>query len=600
MNFINRIHLIITFLLLLTLNPSSVTGEDDIKCLQGVQKSVTDPQSNLLTWNFSNTTRGFICSFSGVTCWNDQENRLISLTLRDFGLAGTISSDLQLCASLQNLDLSGNKLTGSIPSEICTWLPYLVMLDLSDNEFTGDIPASLGNCSFLNTIVLSGNKLSGSIPDQLSKLGRLNKFSVADNDLSGSIPSSLSKFDSSDFDGNNGLCGKPLAKCGSLSKKNLTIIIAAGVFGAVGSLLLGLGLWWWCSSKSNRKRRNGVDIDDDSSSWADRLRPYKLVQVSLFQKPLVKVKLVDLMIATNNFSRENVIVSTKTGTTYRADLSDGSTLAIKRLNRCKLHERQFRVEMNNLGQLRHPNLTPLLGYCVAEEEKLLVYKYMSNGTLSSVLHKNDKNGNLLDWPTRFRIAVSAARGLAWFHHGCRPAILLQDVSSNAIFLDDDYNARIVDFGLARLLTSASDQPNEISFAKSDPVENSSTMVASAKGDTYGFGVVLMELATGQRPLKPTAAEDGFKGNLVNWVNQLSTSGRIEDAIDRNLYGIGHDDEIIQVLRIAAKCVSTEPKSRWSMYRVSEALNSIAQEPGVSQHYDEFPLLFDINDLNESI
>ncbi|KAK9065063.1 hypothetical protein SSX86_016446 [Deinandra increscens subsp. villosa] len=589
--------LFITLLLLITIEPSSVFAEDDVKCLRGVQRSLDDPKSELSTWNFSNSTKGSICSFSGVTCWNDQENRVISLALRDFGLAGSIPSDLQFCESLQILDLSGNNLTGPIPTGICSWLPYLVTLDLSNNEFTGEIPATLGNCSFLNTIILSGNRLSGSIPVQISNLGRLTKFSVTNNDLSGSIPSSLSNFDSSDFNGNNGLCGKPLAKCGSLSKKNLIIIIAAGVFGAVGSLLLGFGLWWWCSNRSNRKRRNGIDRDDHSNSWADRLRAYKLVQVSLFQKPLVKVKLVDLMIATNNFSREHVIVSTKTGTTYRADLSDGSTLAIKRLNNCKLHEILFRVEMNRLGQLRHPNLTPLLGYCVAEEEKLLVYKYMSNGSLSSVLHKD---GNLLDWPNRFRIAVSAARGLAWLHHGCRPAILLQDVSSGCIFLDEDYNARIVDFGLARLLTSSSDQPNEISFAKGDLGEYSSTMVASAKGDTYGFGVVLMELATGQKPFKPAAAEEGFKGSLVDWVNQLSSSGRIKDAIDRNLYGTGHDDEIIQVLRIAGNCVAPQPESRWSMYRISEALANIAQEPGASQHYDEFPLLFDLNDLDEII
>ncbi|KAK9052435.1 hypothetical protein SSX86_029064 [Deinandra increscens subsp. villosa] len=578
-----------TLLLFITLlcEPPLVVAEDDVKCLRGVQRSLDDPRSEISTWNFSNSTSGFICSFSGVTCWNDQENRLISLTLRDFGLAGTIPSDLHFCESLQNLDLSGNNLSGSIPSEICNWLPYLVSLDLSDNGFTGEIPASLGNCSFLNTLFLSGNKLSGTIPVQLSNLGRLNRFSVADNDLTGSIPSSLSNFDSSYFDGNNGLCGKPLTKCGALSKKNLTIIVAAGVLGAVGSLLLGLGLWWWCASRSNRRRRSGIDRDDDSSSWADKVRPYKLVQVSLFQKPLVKVRLVDLMIATNNFSRENVIISTQTGTAYRADLSDGSTLAIKRLNTCKLHERQFRVEMNNLGQLRHPNLTPLLGYCIAGDEKLLVYKYMSNGTLSSVLHKN---GNLLDWPTRFRIARSAARGLAWLHHGCRPAILLQNVSSDAIFLDEEYNARIVDFGLARLFTSSSDQ---INFANGDLGEYSSTMVASSKGNTYGFGVVLMELATGQTPRRPTIAEEGFKGNLVDWVNQLFTSGRIEDAVDKNLHGTGHDDEIIQVLRIAGNCVASQPQSRWSMCRVSEALNNIVQEPGVSQHYDEFPLLFDL-------
>lgn len=591
---------LITFVLLSCIqSSSSAVAEDDVRCLQSVRRSIADPGSPFTTWNFANTTRGFICSFLGVTCWNDQENRVITLTLREAGLAGTIPSDLEYCGSLQNLDLSDNNLNGSIPSDICVWLPYLVSIDLSNNKFTGEIPATLANCSFLNSIVLSGNKLSGSIPVQFSNLGRLTRFSVADNDLSGSIPSGLSNFESSSFDGNNGLCGKPLSKCGSLSKKNLVIIIAAGVLGAVGSLLLGFGLWWWCSTKSTRKRRNGIDRDDDSNSWADRLRAYKLVQVSLFQKPLVKVKVVDLMIATNNFSRDSIIITTKTGTTYKAILSDGSALAIKRLNTCKLHERQFRLEMNRLGQLRHPNLTPLLGYCIVEEEKLLVYKYMSNGTLSSALHNN---GSLLDWPTRFRIAQSAARGLAWLHHGCRPAILLQTVSSDVIFLDEDYDARIVDFGLARLLTS-SDQETETNISNGDFHE-----YISEKGDTYGFGIVLMELATGQKPLEVSVngnvnvnpSEEGYKGILVDWVNKFSASGRIKDVIDKNLVGKGHDDEILQVLKIAGNCVASQPKVKMSMYRVSEMLSNISQEPGLSQHYDEFPLLFNIHDLDEIV
>ena len=134
----------------------------------------------------------------------------------------------------------------------------------------------------------------------------------------------------------------------------------------------------------NKRRKRGYGVRG-GDGWAERLRAHKLVQVSLFQKPLVKVKLADLMAATNNFSPENIIVSTRTGTTYKAVLPDGSVLAIKRLNTCKLGEKQFRLEMNRLGQLRHPNLAPLSGFCVVEDEKLLVYKHMSNGTLYSLL-----------------------------------------------------------------------------------------------------------------------------------------------------------------------------------------------------------------------
>ncbi|XP_076914428.1 inactive LRR receptor-like serine/threonine-protein kinase BIR2 [Bidens hawaiensis] len=586
---------ILRYVMLITLtglfsSPPSVAA-DDANCLRGVHSSLRDPDSRLHSWNFNNNTAGFVCTFEFIRCWNDQENRVLELTPRDLGLIGSLPSDLRFCGSLQKLDLSGNNLTGSIPSNLCTWLPYLVDLDLSRNQLTGEIPAGLGKCSYLNSLILSDNQLSGSIPSEFVNLGRLNKLSVANNDLTGQIPSTLSKLDAAGFEGNKGLCGDPIGGCGGLKTKNLAIFIAAGVFGGAASLLIGLGLWWWCFMRSKRRRRNGVVGEGGGSgSWSYKLRSHKLVQVFLFQKPLEKVRLVDLMMATNNFSKESIITETRTGTTYKAVLRDGSALAVKRLSWCKLQERLFQAEMNALGNLRHPNLTPLLGYCVVEDEKLLVYKHMSNGTLSSLLAKQF---SLLDWPTRFNIGLGAARGLAWLHHGCRPAILHQNISSNAIFVDEEYDARIVDAGLARLLNLSSNHSNESSFGEFGYVapEYSTTMVASLKGDTYGFGVVLLELATGQKATNVTVAEEGYKGNLVDWVNQLAGSGQIKTAIDKNIRGMGDDEKIVEFMRIAGNCV-TKAKARWSMYEVYEALNGMTEGLGLSEHYDQFPLLFD--------
>ncbi|OAY29872.1 inactive LRR receptor-like serine/threonine-protein kinase BIR2 [Manihot esculenta] len=574
---------------------SSVIGVDDVKCLQGVKASLSDPQGMLSYWNFANSTSGFLCDFVGVSCWNDQENRIISLQLRQMMLSGQFPESLKDCKNLQNLDLSSNALSGPIPPQICTWLPYLVNLDLSNNDLSGPIPHYLVNCTYLNNLILSDNRLSGPIPIEFSSLGRLKRFSVANNDLTGSIPSFFSNFDAGDFSGNDGLCGKPLgSKCGGLSKKNLAIIIAAGIFGAAASLLFAFGVWWWYHLKHSKRGKRGYGIGrGDETSWADRLRAYRLVQVSLFQKPLVKVKLADLMVATNNFSAENVIISTRTGSTYKAVLPDGSALAIKRLNACKLGEKQFRGEMNLLGQLRHPNLTPLLGFCVVEDEKLLVYKQMSNGTLYALLHGN---GALLDWPTRFRIGLGAARGLAWLHHGCQPPLLHQYICSKVILVDEDFDARIMDFGLARLMNSA--DANESSYIDGGlgefgymAPEYSSTMVPSLKGDVYGFGVVLLELVTGLKPLDFSTSEEGFKGSLVDWVNNLSSSGRMKDAIDKTLCGKGHDEEILQFLKIALNCVVTWPKDRLSMYQVYQSLKGCGDDLGFSEQDDEFPLIF---------
>ncbi|CAI9109600.1 OLC1v1009446C1 [Oldenlandia corymbosa var. corymbosa] len=576
-----------------------VVAEDDVKCLQGVKSSLKDPDGKLSLWSFDNSTVGYICNFVGVTCWNPQENRIINLELRDMNLAGVVPDALQSCHSIQTLDLSGNSLTGPIPPQICDWLPYLTSLDLSNNDLTGTIPEDIVKCSYLNTIVLDDNKLSGSIPYQFSSLNRLKKFSVANNGLTGRVPTFTAVGVELNFDGNHGLCGGPLRKCGGLSKKNMTIIIAAGVFGAAASMLLGFGAWWWYFNKSGRSRRGYGIGRQDSDSWAERLRAHKLTQVMLFQKPLVKVKLADLLAATNNFSAENVVNSTRTGTTYKAVLRDGSALAIKRLSTCKMGDKQFRMEMNRLGQLRHPNLVPLLGFCTVEDEKLLVYKHLSNGTLFALLSGNP---TALDWPTRFRIGLGAARGIAWLHHGCHPPIVHQNISSNVILLDEDYDPRIMDFGLARLMTSS--DSNESSYVNGDlgefgyvAPEYSSTLVASLKGDAYSFGVVLMELATGQKPLEVGGAEEGFKGNLVDWVTLLTGSGRIKDAIDKSLLGKGHDEEIVQFLRIACSCVISRPKDRWSMYQVYESLKSMAERQGHSEQYDEFPLLFGKNDAD---
>lgn len=462
---------------------------------------------------------------------------------------------------------------------------------------TGQIPEDLANCSYLNTLILDDNNLSGGIPYKFSNLQRLKKFSVANNDLSGRVPS----FNYGlvlDFGGNSGLCGGSAGKCGGLSKKSLAIIIAAGVFGAAASVLLGFGLWWWFVTGSGKRRKTGYGVggrDDGggSSNWAEVLRAHKLTQVMLFQKPLVKVKLADLLASTNNFSLENVIVSSRTGTTYKAVLPDGSALAIKRLSSCKIAEKQFRMEMNRLGQLRHPNLVPLLGFCLVEEEKLLIYKHLSNGTLGSTLVGSS---SALDWPTRFRIALGAARGLAWLHHGCHPPILHQNISSNVVMLDEDYDARITDFGLARLM--APSESNESSFAYGDlgevgyvAPEYSSTAVASLKGDVYSFGVVLLELATGLKPLDVSAVDEMFKGNLVDWVSQLSGAGRIKDCIDIQLRGKVNDEGIVKLLKIACNCAVSRPKDRWSMYQVYESMKGIDEAHGFSEQFDEFPLVF---------
>ncbi|OWM76007.1 probable inactive receptor kinase At1g27190 [Punica granatum] len=573
--------------------------EDDVLCLEGIKRSLSDPDGRLSGWDFTNTSVSFICNLDGVTCWNLKESRLLSIRLSSFGLSGRFPESLKYCHSLQSLYLSENSISGPLPPQICSWLPYLVTLDLSNNSLSGPIPPQIADCKFLNDLVLNDNRLSGSIPYEVARLDRLRQLSVAGNGLSGPIPADLSKFSKEAFAGNSGLCGKPLKSCGGLSNKSLAVIIAAGVVGAAVSVILGFLVWWVYFNR--RKRGYGAAGGREDSNWVEFLRAYKLVQVSLFQKPLVKIKLADLLAATNSFDPRNIVSSNQTGVSYRAVLPDGSVLAVKRLCGCNLSEKQFRLEMNRLGQLRHPNLVPLLGYCMVEEEKLLVYKHMHNGSLHSNLHEKESNPYgispycSLDWPTRLRLGLGAARGLAWLHHGLEPPCLHQNVSSNVVLLDDDLEARLTDFGLARLV-GMNDGPSSIRDADVGQLgyrgmEDLGAIAASLKEDVYSFGVVLLELVTGQQPPEVYTVDGVYKGNLVDWASQLSGSGRGKDAIDRSLRGRGYDEEITEVMRVACSCVVSRLRDRPSMYRVYESLKSIGAKHGFSEMDDEFPMIF---------
>ncbi|RLN39006.1 putative inactive receptor kinase [Panicum miliaceum] len=231
--------------------------EDDLRCLRGVKSGLRDPDGRLASWDFVNTSGGAVCNYNGISCWNMQESRVISLSLSGFGLQGALPSSLQYCRAATTLDLSVNELDGQIPPALCDWLPFVVTLDLSSNKLTGPIPAELANCRFLNSLKLAGNQLSGQIPASLARLDRLKSLDLSGNRLDGQIPTQLgANFPKDSFSGNSGLCGRPVSsRCGhGLGGAGLGIVIAAGVFGAAASLLLAY-FFWRCTGKGKGGRR---------------------------------------------------------------------------------------------------------------------------------------------------------------------------------------------------------------------------------------------------------------------------------------------------------------------------------------------------------
>lgn len=199
--------------------------ESDIHCLRRIKASLEDPFGYLnSSWNFDNNTEGFICKFIGIECWHIDESKVLNIRLPDMGLKGPFPMGLENCTSLTGLDLSNNKLYGSLPVNISKVIGYVTTLDLSSNNFSGTIPKLLSNCSYLNDLILDHNRFSGQIPPELTLLARIKKFSVANNLLTGPVPN-FRDIKADSYANNPGLCGGPLEPCQVPPKKSHTTVI---------------------------------------------------------------------------------------------------------------------------------------------------------------------------------------------------------------------------------------------------------------------------------------------------------------------------------------------------------------------------------------
>ncbi|GAB4835335.1 hypothetical protein Ancab_000246 [Ancistrocladus abbreviatus] len=557
----------------------------DFLCLKLLHDSLLDPRNSLTySWNFKNTTEGSICNFAGIDCWHPDESRVLNIKLSDMGLSlkGPFPRGLKNCTSMTGLDLSNNYINGSLPSDIGELIPYVTRLDLSYNELSGPIPVSLSNCSFLNELHLQHNRLSGQIPPQLAGLGRLKIFVVSNNNLSGPVPG-FTNVTTEDYANNPFLCGGPLTACPALAKNIRMGAILGASAGALAFVVIVLGgTTFYVSRVAVIKKKQD---DPEGNRWAKSMKGTKGIKVAMFENTVEKMSLNDLMIATESFSNTKMIGSGSTGTMYKAMLPDGTLLMVKRLHDSQRLEKEFLSEMSTLGNVKHKNLVPLLGFCMAKKERFLVYKHMANGNLFDWLHPSDPETKPMEWPMRLKIAIGAARGLAWLHHSCNPRIIHRNISSKCILLDEDFEPKLSDFGLARLMnpidthlsTFVNGEFGDLGYVAP---EYPRTLVATPKGDVYSFGVVLLELITGEKPTRVAKTTDNFKGTLVEWIAQLSGENLLHSAFEESLAGQGFDDELMQFMRVACNCVSQTPKERSTMFEVYQLLRAI----GMKYHF----------------
>lgn len=284
--------------------------------------------------------------------------------------------------------------------------------------------------------------------------------------------------------------------------------------------------------------------------------------------------------ATDNFNISKIIGEGGFGRVYSGVLEDGTKVAVKVLKRDDQQGgREFLAEVEMLSRLHHRNLVKLIGICVEERKRCLVYELIPNGSVESHLHGVDKESAPLDWCARMKIALGAARGLAYLHEDSSPRVIHRDFKSSNILLEHDFTPKVSDFGLAR--TAMDEETRHIStrvmgtFGYVAP-EYAMTGHLLVKSDVYSYGVVLLELLTGRKPVD--MSQPPGQENLVSWARPLLVSKEgLESIIDPSLGKNFPFDSAAKVAAIASMCVQPEVSHRPFMGEVVQALKLVCNE-----------------------
>ncbi|URE00417.1 LRR receptor-like serine threonine-protein kinase [Musa troglodytarum] len=521
------------------------------------------------------------------------------LDLASNRLNGTVPVQIFYIPTLTQLNISGNLLTGVLPSEIGN-LRNTQSIDASDNRLSGRLPSGIAECQVLEILCIRGNYFQGPIPSSFSQLKGLRVLDISSNDLSGHIPDFLGRFNmtflnlsynnldgevpkdgifanASAFSvvGNRKLCGGipelGLPSCPSEEKSSSAKLIA--IVSVVGGILCVTFLISLLVARYRLRKSSRL------SSVA-----------SCINEQHRRVSFAELLRATNEFSPANLIGVGSFGSVYRGimDWEDHKDVAVKVLNLQQTGAvRSFMAECEALRNVRHRNLVKILTSCSGvdfggNDFKALVFEFLPNGSLDEWLHppERDERGSsrTLSLRQRLNISIDVASALDYLHHHVPTPIVHCDLKPSNVLLDDDMVACVGDFGLARFVGKSSERwTNSVTLKGSigyAAPEYGMGHKVSVQGDVYSCGMLLLEMFTAKRP-----TDDRFKEglNLHHYVER-ALAKHVVEIIDPNLLsGEGEAeavDCIASVLRVGVLCSKGSPKERMQTEDVIRELHNI--------------------------
>ncbi|KAK3404864.1 hypothetical protein EUGRSUZ_K01165 [Eucalyptus grandis] len=481
-------------------------------------------------------------------------SHLAHLNLASNNLSRLMPVQLGSCKNLLTLNMSRNKFWKSIPPEIGN-AQFLEVLDISHNLLTGNIPGVLGHLRMLQVLNISHNNLSGSIPHTFGDMSALTSINLSYNNLEGPLPNH-----------NKGICGNVigLPKCNSIKSKKLNPHVGVGI--AIILCVMLLAILLSCTliflilidhhrrmiiHRENNERASDLDfmhiLSYDGKVFYDRISE-----------------------ATEGFDSKYYVGKGAYGIVYKANILEGQTFAIKQTSSSQDESEivdlvPFEREIQALRNLCHRNIVKFYGFCSHVQHYFLVYEYIERGSLRTILNNNERAVEF-HWDKRVNVVRGVADALSYMHHECSPPLIHRDLTSNNVLLDCNYEARVSDFGTARLLRPDSSNwtivAGTIGYIAPELAYSS---IPTEKCDVYSFGVVALETIMGKYP------KDHLFGECSS-STQTESPILLKDVLDQRLspYGLCLRDaqDVVSIAKLAFMCLQANPRLRPTMRQVS--------------------------------